>query len=310
MTPTMSKANCEACGPRCSLSERQHECYRRIPEKIDPVWHPTFDEPTAGQRYFGPDAPDIDVPKWTLFPEVPEEAAPKAGRKSVLSKDEERELFLRYNYARHRLAQLAERQQREPSRTRALAMLEWQDRAMELRAQLVSANMGLVVAMAKRTRIPNVAFSELISEGYMALLRSIENFDVSRGFKFSTYACRAILKGFNRMATKVGRYTTRFGVSYDPELEPSDYDVHRHEMQRDIAGEELREMIARNRARLSETERMVVIERFGLDGREKGKTLAEVGQAVGLSNERVRQVQKEALAKMRDAMERREALPV
>ncbi|MEI6723124.1 MAG: YqiA/YcfP family alpha/beta fold hydrolase, partial [Betaproteobacteria bacterium] len=40
------------------------------------------------------------------------------------------------------------------------------------------------------------------------------------------HACRAILKGFNRMAGKTGRYTTRFGVNFDPELERTDYDLH------------------------------------------------------------------------------------
>ena len=137
----------------------------------------------------------------------------------------------------------------------------------------------------------------------MALLRSVEKFDVSRGFKFSTYACRAILKSFNRLATKTGTYRRRFPREYDPELERSDWDVRKHEIQRDDSIDAVREILARNQARLSDVERTVVMERFAIMTRGKGKTLAEVGEIVGLTNERVRQIQNIALAKIREALD-------
>ena len=284
------------------LTRQQQLRYERIPEDVKPVWHPSFDDPDAKARFFGVGAREIMTPGWTLSREVPDETDKAPRRRKVLSKADEAQLFLRYNYARFRLSQLAEKQRRRPSKARAVAMLEWHNRTERLRGDLVAANMSLVVAMAKRTRIPNVDYPELISEGGMALLRAIERFDVSRGFKFSTYACRAILKGFNRMAGKAGRYYSRFGIPYDPEMERSDYDEHKHEMQQAGAVDDLREVIAENRADLTAVERTVVIERFGLGGRGKGKTLAQVGEMVGLTNERVRQIQKEALGKIREAL--------
>ena len=281
------------------MTREQRKCYERIPGSVSAVWHPTFKRAGAKAEFFGPKARPIAPPQWTPFPEVPDQAGRTASRRMALTKADETQLFLRYNFARFRLGELAEKQQRRASKTRAVAMLEWYDRTEKLRSDLVAANMALVVAMAKRARIPNVEFPELISEGNMALLRAIEKFDVSRGFKFSTYACRAILKGFNRMATKAGRYYTRFGTQYDPDLERSDYDERRHEMQQAGAVDDLREVIAKNRANLTAVERTIVVERFGLAGEPKGKTLAEVGKIVGLSNERVRQVQKEALVKIR-----------
>ena len=163
--------------------------------------------------------------------------------------------------------------------------------------------MALVVAMAKRTRIPNVEFPELVSEGNMALLRSVDKFDVSRGFKFSTYACRAILKSFNRLATNTSRYHQHFPTEFDPELEQSDYDVEKHQMQRDDSVEALREILARNKAELSDVERTVVMERFAIGTGGKGRTLSEVGRVVGLTNERVRQIQNSALAKIRAVLD-------
>jgi RNA polymerase nonessential primary-like sigma factor len=53
--------------------------------------------------------------------------------------------------------------------------------------------------------------------------------------------------------------------------------------------------------RLDELDRMVIVQRFGLEGHDS-KTLEEVGQEIGLTRERVRQIQLRALSKMRRAM--------
>jgi len=269
----------------------------------DYVSHPSFNSSTAEQKLFGGQAEAIEVPHWTHFPEVPEDIQSMRTARTTLSPKDEAKLFLRYNYARYRLSRLAEAQQRRHSARRARQMRLWHKRAMRARSDLVRANMALVLAMAKRTRIPNVEFSELVSEGNMALLRSVEKFDVSRGFKFSTYACRAILKSFNRLATKTGRYRQHFPTEFDPEMERSDYDVMKHDIQREDSIDALREILANNRANLSETERVIVMERFALASRGKGMTLAEVGRMVGLTNERVRQIQNMALAKIKAVLD-------
>ena len=305
MKTTAKQSKCDICGKRCLLSKQQQECYKRIPDKINPVWDPSFAEPGARARYFGAKAKAVKIPSWQLFPETPD-AATRLPRRKVLSAEDEKQLFLRYNYARYRLSELAEAQRKRTTKVRAVEMLDWHERMQTVRDELVDANMSLVLAMAKRTKIRSVDFPDLVSEGSMALLRAIDRFDVSRGFKFSTYACRAILKGFSRMAGKTGRYVSRFGVSYDPELEQSDYDVHKHDIQRADAVSDLLDVISTNRAELGEVERTIVIERFGLSG-EKPKTLAQVGKIVGLSNERVRQVQKTALAKIRQALTEQDA---
>ena len=271
--------------------------------KWDFVNHPSFLKRTTEEKLFGDGAKGLEVPGWTHFPEVPGEVDVRRASRTRLSSEDEATLFLRYNYARYRLCKLAEAQQRRYSSGRAEEMKLWFERAQSDRSDLVGANMALVLAMAKRTRIPNVEFSELVSEGNMALLRSVEKFDVSRGFKFSTYACRSILKSFNRLATKTGRYRQHFPTEYDPELECSDYDIKRHEMQRADSIESLREILARNRANLTRVEQTIVTERFALMSRGKKRTLSEVGKMVGLTNERVRQIQNLALAKIRAVLD-------
>jgi RNA polymerase sigma factor (sigma-70 family) len=278
--------------------------YDSIPEDVDFVDNTVFRSPKAEERFFGPNAMAIHIPLWTSYAEEVTDVKPARSRKGNLSGAEEVELFLRYNYACYRLAKLVKAQSRRKSAARAQKMVLWQTRAMEARSMLALANMALVLAMAKRTRIPNVEFSELVSEGNMALLRSIEKFDASRGFKFSTYACRAILKSFNRLATKTGRYRQYFPTEFDPDLERSDFDENRHEMQRDDSVESLREILAQNTAKLTKTEQLVVMERFALGtDRPRGRTLAQVGEIVGLTNERVRQIQNHALRKIRSALD-------
>ena len=285
------------------LSESERLTYARSPAHVDYVPSDLFDLPTAEQQLFGSEADDIEIPLWTTFPEVAEDIKPaRKGRRNRLSAREESQLFLRYNYARYRLAGLAAEQLRRATLGRAKEMAVWYERAMKARADLVRANLALVLAMAKRTRIPNVYFGEIVSEGNMALLRAVEKFDAGRGFKFSTYGCRAILKSFNRLATKTGQYHQRFPAEYDPAMEQSDYDVKRHEFQQADTIETVREILLLNRAALTDVERTVVMERFAINTDERRKTLAEIGKMVGLTNERVRQIQGCALGKIRKAL--------
>jgi RNA polymerase sigma factor (sigma-70 family) len=254
------------------------------------------------EQLFGPDAIQVTVPAWTSFPEGDDEA-PRTSKRAALSGKEEAAMFLRYNYARYRLGRLLAKHAGAADRAQRREIDLWHRRMMDCKETLARANMALVVAMAKRTRIPNVEFSELVSEGNMAMLRSIEKFDVSRGFKFSTYACRSILKSFNRLATKTGRYRRLFPTEFDPELEKSDGDVHRHEVEQRDSVEEVREMLRSRRTGLSELERKVLVQRFAIgSSARQAMTLAEVGRTVGLTNERVRQIQNSALAKLRAVM--------
>ena len=168
------------------------------------------------------------------------------------------------------------------------------------------ANLPLVLAMAKRTRLAGLDFNELISEGNYALLRSIDKFDCSRGFKFSTYACRAILKSFSRVAMRTNRYRGHFPTEFDPTLEKSDFiDRKRDNVESDCV-DEIRCIIDENRADLNDAERTVIRERFALDAPSlpaKPKTLEQVGEMIGVTKERVRQIQNKALQKIRHILE-------
>src|SRR5439155_24541310 len=140
------------------------------------------------------------------------------------SAKEERVMFLRFNFAKRKLIRLQGRAKREGlTRETAEALIEWHRRFEHFREYLVRTNLALVLAMAKRVRLGDVDFAEVVSEGNMALMRAVDKFNVDRGFKFSTYACGGILKAFSRTALKASRYRTRFPVEFEPDLEKSDW---------------------------------------------------------------------------------------
>jgi RNA polymerase primary sigma factor len=161
-----------------------------------------------------------------------------------------------------------------------------------------------VLAMAKRTRLGDVDFAEIVSEGNMALLRAVDKFNIDRGFKFSTYACRAILKAFSRTAMKHGRHRMRFPVEFEPDLEKSDWSDKRRDEVEDDCIDELKQIVDRNLAELTNVEQTVIRRRFNWEQKEETPlTLEEVGKIIGVTKERVRQIQNKALVKIRAVME-------
>ncbi|MFP4139532.1 MAG: sigma-70 family RNA polymerase sigma factor [Phycisphaerae bacterium] len=267
-------------------------------EDIAYVYHPTFSLPVTEERLFGDDREEIDIERFGLLPEVGHEPTRKARKKSHLSKSQEKTLFLRYNYAKYRLARC--KPKKDPTDDDAL---KWATRAVIVREQLAHANLPLVPTMARRMSIPGVEFSEMVSEGYMAVLRSIEKFDIGRGYKFSTYACRAILSSFYRLGSKAKTRRKHIPTYFDKAMEKSDFPEQRHEHERSFAAEAVRRVLSKNLADLSETESRIIQERYPAIPGRKGRTLAQVGELVGLSNERVRQIEKASLTKLRIAIE-------
>ncbi|MEQ9460250.1 MAG: sigma-70 family RNA polymerase sigma factor [Phycisphaeraceae bacterium] len=228
----------------------------------------------------------------------------------LLTAKQERALFLQFNYARYRASKLHDRlrRARKLNVETAKKFLAWHDRADAYREQIANTNLALVLAMAKRTRPNDLEFADMVSEGNMALLRAVDKFDVSRGFKFSTYACRAILKSFSRAGQKQTKHRRLFSAEYDVKYEKSDFLKKKREAHEEDCVAEVGEIIRDNAAELTPVERTVIEHRFGLReatrrSNGRGHTLEQVGRTIGVTKERVRQIQNRALEKLRDHME-------
>jgi RNA polymerase sigma factor (sigma-70 family) len=295
------------------LSASEERLLRQVlAEPMDYIDNDEFYKADAETRIYD-EAPAIEKPDVTWYRPLMDDLT---GAKShspnrsagtvLLTAAEERVLFLQYNYARHRVGQLQQEiGEREPTEEQARHVLKWYRIARGYREQIAETNLALVLAMAKRTRMSEVDFADLVSEGNMALLRSVDKFDCARGFKFSTYACRAILKAFSRQGMKLSKYRQRFPTDFDPAMEKSNHlDTLRATSEREAA-DEVKHIVMTNEADLSDVEQTVIHHRFGLDRTEDTPplTLEQVGQIIGVTKERVRQIQNKALEKIRLALE-------
>lgn len=271
--------------------------------EVNYVDHPSFIENGTEESLWGPESPVIEVPPFNLALEVEDASLADARPARRLSTIEEQTLFLRYNYAKYRIARLTSPRSRLAPRQRSRELAMWRQRASAVRAAIANANMPLVPAMTRYVQGAVLELGEMTSEGYMALLRCIDKFDVARGFKFSTYACRAIIAQFRRMALRASRRRERGGMDVDLTIEAHDASDRRHEDQRTNAIDALQEVIRKNLADLTEDELSVLHRRFLTPSETGTATLAQVGKTMNLSPERVRQMEKTSLLKVRAALE-------
>jgi RNA polymerase primary sigma factor len=237
--------------------------------------------PNAEQRY--------------LVPEI-SELVTQQGRLSTV---EETRLFQAF----HMCGYLANREKRanggrETKRYRELAELR-----QAVRQRLVDANLGLVYELVGRNRFTNVDNDELVSDGLYALLQAVDAFNPWRGFRFSTYACNAILRAFIRRSMTESRHRQTAPVSFDPDMDQGNHVQILHDNAQGLYTERLATLLDGNDLDMNETELFVLSRRFPSDPSRKRQTLEQIGRDIRVSKERVRQIQNGALLKLRSAME-------
>jgi RNA polymerase primary sigma factor len=234
------------------------------------------------------------------------------------------------------------------------------------REQMITANLRLVVKIARDYEGLGLPLLDLINEGNIGLMKGVERFDPNKGAKLSTYAALWIKQAIRRalsnqsktirlpvhvfdkmthirraevklretldreptdeeVADNLGlstrrirqyREVSRAPVSLDSPISTEDStSISEHvadasaaapfdEIVKHNDSELMREVLATLNAR----EGRILAMRFGLDN-GRPKTLEEVGNRLGVTRERIRQIQEQALQKMRVKIENRDHLP-
>jgi len=276
------------------------------------------------------------------------------GRRQLLTAEQEVDLAKRIEaglYAEHKLE--TERRLSKQLRADLEAVAEDGRRA---KAHMLEANLRLVVSVAKKYSDRGLSLLDVVQEGNLGLIRAVEKFDYSKGYKFSTYAMwwirQAIQRGFAdsartirlpvhvlEMLSKLSRVerdmhqrlgreptpeelaveldrtpdqieellrTSRQPISLDSTI-GEDGETSIGDLIEDIDAPEASEFVDRqimaDQLRhaldaLTPREATIMSMRFGLyDGNPH--TLDEIGKALGLTRERIRQLEKQSLSKLR-----------
>jgi RNA polymerase primary sigma factor len=276
------------------------------------------------------------------------------GRTSLLTAEQEVDLAKRIEaglYAEHKL----ETETKLPARDRADLEAVAAD-GRQAKAHMLEANLRLVVSVAKKYSDRGLSLLDVVQEGNLGLIRAVEKFDYTKGYKFSTYAMwwirQAIQRGFAdsartirlpvhvlEMLSKLSRVerdmhhrlgreptpeelaieldrtpdqieellrTSRQPISLDSTI-GEDGETSIGDLIEDVDAPEASELVDRQLMAdqlrhaldaLTPREATIMAMRFGLyDGNPH--TLDEIGKALGLTRERIRQLEKQSLSKLR-----------
>ncbi|MFN9720715.1 MAG: sigma-70 family RNA polymerase sigma factor, partial [Planctomycetota bacterium] len=225
-------------------------------------------------------------------------------RVPLLNKAQEQYYFRRMNFRKFQFSELRRELNPDKPVARLVSRLErLLNDISEVKNLLIRSNLRLVVSIAKRYLKSNAGFFELVSDGNISLIRAVEKFDYARGNKFSTYASWAILKNFARSVPAEHLRLERFRTGQEDVFAQSSetrdsfsLTAHMNTSQRDVIRALMQELDGR--------EQRVIACRFGLDEGTEPETLEQVGFRLGVTKERVRQIEVRTLEKMRRIAER------
>jgi RNA polymerase primary sigma factor/RNA polymerase sigma factor len=219
----------------------------------------------------------------------------------LLTREQEYHLFRKFNFLKYRAIRLRETLDTAHAKSSLMDEIEQlYDAAVEVKNKIVQANLRLVVSIAKRHVNASDEFFSLVSDGNMSLIRAVEKFDYARGNKFSTYASWAIMKNFARTIPEEFKQRDRFRTSQE-EMFGAQADRRSDQVEQESAQAQREMQVEHILACLDEREQKIIKSRFGLDHSHEPLTLKEVGEEMGVTKERVRQIEARALNKLRMA---------
>jgi RNA polymerase sigma factor (sigma-70 family) len=273
---------------------------------LDYIGNPSFDDPALEATIMAdmPDAGAFEAAKRAM--RVPKDVPPELTslyETPLLTREQEAHLFRKMNFVKHKAAQLRNRLDSMRAKTEELDVIDHLlHQAQMIKEMLVNCNMRLVVSIAKKHAGQQNNFFELLSDGNVSLLRAIEKFDYSRGNKFSTYASWAIIKNYARSIPEEVHRRERYLTGHE-ELFAAAEDKRTDEHEVLASAEQATKKVNRLLEYLEPRERQIVRLRAGLESGTAGMTLEKIGEQLGITKERVRQLNVRAMKKLRTLAE-------
>jgi RNA polymerase sigma factor (sigma-70 family) len=248
----------------------------RSPELPGYLYCRDFDKADAS-RVFAPE-PLLETPLEEGRSYMPDEAT--------------REHAKRMHYAAYRARK---------ARTRA-DRARWFNAYLGLRDRIVLGNRKLIYRAVQRRMARQSQTDDMIGDCHIVLIQAVAAFNPWLSIRFSTYAYTCLIRALCRSARRLASDRLASAMSFEmfPEGEPGDrlpeeapYSSHSMRIE---------EFLHATHPLLTDREKKIIARRFSLTEGKAGETLEQVGEAMGLSKERVRQVQASALVKLRQAL--------
>ncbi|MCS7020383.1 MAG: sigma-70 family RNA polymerase sigma factor [Gemmataceae bacterium] len=250
----------------------------RLPGLPAYVFHPSFRDKGATQRY---------DPR-PLLADVSDTQQP------YMVDEQTREFARRMHYAAyraHRATTVAGREQ-------------WLTAYYQLRDRIVLGNRKLIFRAVRRHVIATAYTDDFVSDCHIVLIQAVAAFNPWLNIRFSTYAYTCLARALSRQSQRMASDCLTQALSFDslPHGEPnvaaqgSPAPTDAHPAVR------LDEYLRHDHPLLTQREKAILKLRFGWSDEGSNPTLEQVGRQVGLSKERVRQVQAIAINKLRAAL--------
>lgn len=255
-----------------------------------------------------PEPPSSPREKATFSPEGAEHLQ-HILRQPLLTREQEVYLFRKMNYLKfvaNEVKQTLSIKKVEPKKIARIDELLAQ--AAEIRDRIVERNTRMVLGIGLKF-LPG-EIDKCVSIGVIPLMESLKNFDYQRGNKFSTFATRPIRWAFLRHRQSERRPRELFesrALSIEG-CDVPDKSEGKSIRQSEERGVKQMTLIKRHLDTLDFREREIIVRRFGLDGAEP-ETLAQLGDRLGVSKERIRQIQSRVFRTLSGTMSVDEAFP-
>lgn len=183
---------------------------------------------------------------------------------------------------------------------------------IEARNKIVSSNLKFVASVAKNYQGRGLSYSDLIAEGNLGLIKAMDKYDASKGIKVISYSVwwirQSILEALDKrnsieaddLPTECNKSELHFeSEEYTSEIEEYENDVfYSEESEETERREEQKKVISMITENLTNREKDIINKYYGLDGSEP-MTLEEIGDELGITKERVRQLNEKCLKKLR-----------
>ena len=211
------------------------------------------------------------------------------GKYVILSREQELELFLKFNYAKYRATKVTDSKNIRIHLTRAAYFKEI----------IAYHNIPLCYSLIGRFKKINLTEEELESEVFCSLNSAIDRFDVNKNCKFSTYAVMTIKHDILDKVRDFDKHKHNLSLDIPFSGVESHYDVQSlYETHRSDASMDIKTMFNKNR-KIRKRERLIVNKLFGLNGK-KEVGIIPLAKEFGISKQRISEIKQGVFKKIRD----------